>query len=200
MEPETAETESLERSKQPDSADKPEAVGNVDRWWLSDSSDGEDGSLDQQQQPQNNDDILYDPDADDEDERWVQEQRKGHLTDAILSCPGCFTTLCIDCQQHSQYHTQYRAMITMNCEVKPQPMWSQVQRQPQQQQQQGKKRQVPDGYEDTLPQQQQHKQQQQQHKEEEVLYPVCCAVCGTQVGAQDVDEVVHFFHVLASEC
>jgi hypothetical protein len=32
-----------------------------------------------------------------------------------------------------------------------------------------------------------------------VLHPVCCGVCGTQVGAQDADEVVHFFHVLASE-
>jgi hypothetical protein len=32
-----------------------------------------------------------------------------------------------------------------------------------------------------------------------VLHPVCCAVCDTQVGAQDGEEVVHFFHVLASE-
>jgi hypothetical protein len=34
------------------------------------------------------------------------QQRSGRTTDAILSCPGCFTTLCIDCQQHELYHTQ----------------------------------------------------------------------------------------------
>jgi hypothetical protein len=32
------------------------------------------------------------------------------------------------------------------------------------------------------------------------MHAVCCGVCGEQVGAQDADEVVHFFHVLASEC
>lgn len=44
--------------------------------------------------------------ADEADEAWAVQQRSGRTTDAILSCPGCFTTLCIDCQQHELYHTQ----------------------------------------------------------------------------------------------
>lgn len=34
--------------------------------------------------------------------------------------------------------------------------------------------------------------------EGEVLHPVVCATCGTEVGVQDEDEVVHFYNVLAS--
>lgn len=58
---------------------------------------------------------FYDPDADDRDERWVAKQRKGHKSDAVLSCPLCFTTLCVDCQQHARYENQFRAMFVMNC-------------------------------------------------------------------------------------
>ena len=45
-----------------------------------------------------------------------QQQRSGK-SDAILSCPGCFTTLCVDCQQHSDANLQhvFRAMFVMNC-------------------------------------------------------------------------------------
>lgn len=39
-----------------------------------------------------------------------------------------------------------------------------------------------------------------QQDEQDVLHPVYCAVCGTQVGAQDAGEIVHFYSVLASEC
>jgi hypothetical protein len=47
----------------------------------------------------------------------------------------------------------------------------------------------------------QQQEQQEEEEEQEVLHPVCCAVCGEQVGVQDpADEVVHFFNVLASEC
>jgi len=45
----------------------------------------------------------------------------------------------------------------------------------------------------------QAEQEHRQDKQEDMLHPVLCAVCGTQVGAQDAEEVVHFFHVLASE-
>lgn len=48
--------------------------------------------------------------ADDADEAWAAQQRSGRTTDAILSCPGCFTTLCIDCQQHELYHTQVHTL------------------------------------------------------------------------------------------
>lgn len=35
-------------------------------------------------------------------------------------------------------------------------------------------------------------------EKQELLHPVVCATCGTQVGVQDEEEVVHFFNVLAS--
>lgn len=41
--------------------------------------------------------------------------RSSHKSDALLSCPLCFTTLCIDCQQHAVYDNQFRAMFVMNC-------------------------------------------------------------------------------------
>ena len=41
--------------------------------------------------------------------------RQGRKSDAILSCPGCLTTVCIDCQQHAVFENQFRAMFTMNC-------------------------------------------------------------------------------------
>lgn len=44
-------------------------------------------------------DPLYDAGADDRDEAWMDAQRQGRQTDALLSCPSCFTTVCIDCQQ-----------------------------------------------------------------------------------------------------
>lgn len=74
-------------------------------------------------------------------------------------------------------------MFTQNCEVKvDEVVTAQVQRQ-----QHGRKRRA----DAAVPQEMQ---------EVGVLHPVCCAVCGTQVGAQDADEVVHFYQVLASEC
>lgn len=42
---------------------------------------------------------LYDPVLDDKDEAWVVRKRQGRKSDAVLSCPCCFTTLCIDCQR-----------------------------------------------------------------------------------------------------
>lgn len=42
---------------------------------------------------------FYDPKLDDNDEVWAQKQRRGRISDAVLSCPACFTTLCLDCQR-----------------------------------------------------------------------------------------------------
>lgn len=49
-----------------------------------------------------------------QDDKWAAAQRQGRPTDAILSCPGCFTTLCLECQQHALLPTQYRAVFTLN--------------------------------------------------------------------------------------
>lgn len=58
---------------------------------------------------------FYDQDADDRDSVWIGKMRKGHKSDAILSCPLCFTTVCIDCQQHAYQENQFRAMYVMHC-------------------------------------------------------------------------------------
>ena len=58
---------------------------------------------------------FYDSGADEQDQAWVEMQRQGRRSDAILSCPGCLTTVCLDCQRHEYITTQYRAMFVTNC-------------------------------------------------------------------------------------
>lgn len=43
--------------------------------------------------------------------------KKAEGSDAVLNCPACLTVICIDCQRHEKYHTQYRAMFYLNCVV-----------------------------------------------------------------------------------
>jgi len=64
-------------------------------------------------------DPLYDEAQDDADEKWVSKRfvKSGRVSDAVLSCPACFTNLCFDCQRHDVYKTQYRAMFVQNCRV-----------------------------------------------------------------------------------
>merc|ERR1712008_374016 len=66
----------------------------------------------------------------DDDEKWVEDSRKGDNkgrfnqkekplpnSDAVLNCPACFIVLCLDCQRHETFDTQYRAMFVRNCTV-----------------------------------------------------------------------------------
>jgi E2F-associated phosphoprotein len=54
----------------------------------------------------------------DEDNQKKQQQqkqpKKAKNSDAVLSCPCCFTTVCMDCQRHERFQNQYRAMFVMN--------------------------------------------------------------------------------------
>ncbi|CAA6662699.1 unnamed protein product [Spirodela intermedia] len=112
---------------------------------------------------------FYDSDLDEKDEKWVQQRRKGRTSDALLSCPACFTTLCLDCQRHEKYVTQYRAMFVLNCEVKMNEIPRSQRRRPEN----------PGGG-------------------GEIFRPVCCSVCSTEVGVLDGDQVYHLFNVLPS--
>ena len=47
----------------------------------------------------------------------VRERPRRHQTDAVLSCPACFTLLCVDCQRHVEYENQFRAMFVQSCRV-----------------------------------------------------------------------------------
>eukprot|EP00435_Cladocopium_sp_Y103_P051157 s401_g15.t2 len=68
-------------------------------------------------------DPLHDPEADDEDQKWVEDrllqpdQCNVKATDAVLNCPGCFTPVCYQCQRHEQYSGQWRATEVRNCTV-----------------------------------------------------------------------------------
>ncbi|EFJ13520.1 hypothetical protein SELMODRAFT_122200, partial [Selaginella moellendorffii] len=131
---------------------------------------------------------LYDPLIDDRDEKWATAQRQGRKSDAILSCPACFTTLCLDCQRHEIYVTQYRAMFVRNCRV----------------------------CEDEFVEESRGDRRKSQRKRKReplssiatpaagagaaapTLRRVRCAVCSVEVGAIDSDEVYHFFTALPS--
>lgn len=43
---------------------------------------------------------FYDPKIDEKNETWARKQRGGRASDAVLSCPACFTTLCMDSQRY----------------------------------------------------------------------------------------------------
>eukprot|EP00850_Spirogloea_muscicola_P004502 SM000019S05046 [mRNA] locus=s19:661014:661783:- [translate_table: standard] len=134
---------------------------------------------------------LYDDAEDEAGEAWADGQRRRGggrrgSTDAHLSCPACFTTLCIDCQRHDVHVTQYRAMLVKNCrvaydEVVKVAAGSEV----------GAKRGRRGGPASASA-------ATAQDQEAGVLRPVYCAECGTRVAAMDVDEVYHFFNVLPS--
>jgi len=136
-----------------------------------------------------NDDLFYDPNKDDDDQEWVDSVRKSYHqsgksnpnvptklpnSDAVLNCPACFTVLCLDCQRHEVYNTQYRAMFVVNCTVNTDqklkfPVKVKGRR--------GKKA-VTDPNSD--------------------YHPVVCDNCKTEVAMYDQDEVYHFFNVVAS--
>lgn len=139
---------------------------------------------------------FYDPNADDHNEDWALQQRQGRKSDAVLSCPACLTTLCIDCQRHELYVNQYRAMFVRNCTIveSERLRYEQVNRK--RKRNANRSRRV-------------HEQDRTGRgpgmiridpkdvgAEEEILKPVRCAECGAQVAVLDSDEVYHFFDII----
>lgn len=152
-----------------------------------------------------NDDLFYDPKMDDEDQKWIDKLRRNHQpksansvkpvakSDAVLNCPACMTTLCLDCQRHSLYKNQYRAMFVMNCNVDT----SEVLKQPEvksknnKRQKKKKSQQNSDSTSSTS-------DNQTVNDDSESVHPVKCTECNTVVAVYDKDEIFHFFNVLAS--
>uniref|UniRef100_A0A7S1AXG4 E2F-associated phosphoprotein n=1 Tax=Noctiluca scintillans TaxID=2966 RepID=A0A7S1AXG4_NOCSC len=68
-------------------------------------------------------DPFCDPDADDDDGRWVAKELLApdvvnvRSTAAVLNCPGCFTPVCYQCQRHEVHAHQWRAAEVRNCTV-----------------------------------------------------------------------------------
>ncbi|KAM4014196.1 E2F-associated phosphoprotein [Anomaloglossus baeobatrachus] len=157
-----------------------------------------------------NDDLLYDPHEDDRDQEWVDAKRRSYRnirkqrqsqthptkrqalpsSDAILNCPACMTTLCLDCQRHESYKTQYRAMFVMNCTVNKEEVLKFPQ-QPIKNRRRGRKRMKAPSAGSAL---------ETQSIEGDTYHPVKCNECSTEVAVYDKEEVYHFFNVLASHC
>ncbi|GIY31593.1 e2F-associated phosphoprotein [Caerostris darwini] len=141
-----------------------------------------------------NDELFYDPDMDDEDEKWINEKRRSYIfpspnknansklkplpnSDAVLNCPACLSLLCLDCQRHEIYKGQYRAMFVSNCKI----MDSETLSYP------SKKKKSRRKNEDAPT-----------SNEKETFNPVRCSICNTEVAVYDKEEIYHFFNVLAS--
>ncbi|PIA59502.1 hypothetical protein AQUCO_00400410v1 [Aquilegia coerulea] len=122
---------------------------------------------------------FYDSELDAKDELWVHKKRNGVVSDAVLSCPACFTTLCLESQRHEKIVTQYRAVFVENCEIKNEEVV-----QVQSDKKLPKRKRGKNGFEAV---------------EIGKVKPVCCSVCSTRVGVIDEDEVYHFFEVIPSE-
>ncbi|KAL6106057.1 eapp [Pungitius sinensis] len=162
-----------------------------------------------------NDELLYDPDEDDRDQAWVDARRRRYhganrptagsnpsraprlmSSDAVLNCPACMTTLCLDCQRHDKYRTQYRAMFVMNCTVKR----DEALRYKRQEAQQGRRRNRRRGQRTETPMDETPEPAPEGMQADEVYHPVRCSECSTEVAVFDRDEVYHFFNILASHC
>ncbi|KAF6150720.1 hypothetical protein GIB67_020803 [Kingdonia uniflora] len=125
---------------------------------------------------------FYDPNLDVKDELWVHKKRKSGTSDVVLSCPACFTTLCLECQRARDVRTQYRAIFVVDCKMMKNDQVSF------QNQNSRKRKSRTDSGNSKV-----------ETTSGEVLRPVYCSVCSTEVGVRDKDEVYHFFNVLRTE-
>ncbi|XP_067938825.1 E2F-associated phosphoprotein-like [Watersipora subatra] len=169
-----------------------------------------------------NDELFYDSKMDDDDERWVKKQRevcKGisagstddssisgkksneAKTDAVLNCPACMCTVCLDCQKHAVYDHQYRAMFTMNTMVNyGETLQYKKNRIPKNK----RKRKLgggitsvnhdPSGFADLVS----VDPAAAVNEEVDSYHPVNCSNCKTRLAVYDANEVYHFFNVLSS--
>nr|XP_027189764.1 E2F-associated phosphoprotein isoform X2 [Cicer arietinum] len=119
------------------------------------------------------------------DEKWIHKKKHGCDSDAVLCCPACFTTLCLECQRHEKYLTQYRAIFVVNCKIEN----KQVPRQSSSSSRSRKRNRSNEAFDGS----------DAVSTSNETLKQVCCSICSTEVGVIDEDEVYHFFNVLPSE-
>ncbi|KYR02521.1 hypothetical protein DLAC_01365 [Tieghemostelium lacteum] len=134
------------------------------------------------------DELLFDTDEDEDNDNWIRENfsnisitnsnnnnnsdysnnKTVKKNNTYLSCPACFTLLCIDCQRHDRFKNQYRAMFVKNCTVVIEKRFT---------------------FKD---------QDENGKELIEYYHPVYCEICDTQVGVYDEDEVYHFFNIFPS--
>jgi len=184
---------STSSSNDPENAPPPEKYDDI----YFDSDDESEGkeSKKEKQKFKTDDDLLYDPNMDDEDQKWMDDLRRTYQSpgsssglkknakvkplpnsDAVLNCPACFVVVCLDCQRHEIYKTQYRAMFVMNCSV----VTDEVMKVPVK-----------------INKKKNKKSKVVTHPGDE-FHPVRCDQCKTEIAMYDKDEIYHFFNVVAS--
>ncbi|RNA25657.1 E2F-associated phospho [Brachionus plicatilis] len=155
-----------------------------------------------------NDELFYDPNADEMDQKWINKQRitnskkiisteqsesvlkseqvsekpgsSNPNSDAVLNCPCCMSLVCMDCQRHEKYRTQFRAMFVFNCSIKQDEQLKYPKEKSK------KKKKADDISIDRI-------------ERFDIYKPVECKICKTEIGVFDPnDEMYHFFNVLAS--
>lgn len=67
---------------------------------------------------------FYDDQIDEENRQWVDENLRRHKesiepSDARLSCPCCFTEVCVDTTRDAKCPTKYHAKFAVHCTVQP---------------------------------------------------------------------------------
>ena len=122
--------------------------------------------------------------------------RSGRVSDAVLSCPCCFTQLCLDCQRHTRFPHQYRAMFVQHCTTQPHKRVLPLQPPPSRAEgKRRKQRKSRGGAEED------EEEDEDEDRVQRGYLSVCCEVCGTEVGAVEADgphPLYHFFHVIDS--
>ncbi|KAJ2709396.1 hypothetical protein H4R19_004275 [Coemansia spiralis] len=116
---------------------------------------------------------LHDEQADERDAAWVAEQFPG-ATDAVLSCPMCFTQICFVCQHHVRFPGQYRAREVVHCRTLDDQLFVFGAR--------GRLEPAPDAASRGV--------------DSEVFRLVVCAECSARVGVVDADGAYHLFEVV----
>uniref|UniRef100_F6YLL6 E2F-associated phosphoprotein n=1 Tax=Ciona intestinalis TaxID=7719 RepID=F6YLL6_CIOIN len=146
-----------------------------------------------------NADLFYDPQADDDDQIWINKQKeRGKIQKSKsessrkpnqkespqLSCPACMATVCLDCQRHDTYQNQYRAMFVLNCTVHKDEVLHYK----------GPKKKVFKRHKRYVRSTDAETNQQSTN---DSYHPVKCETCKTEIAVYDKDDVFHFFNVIA---
>lgn len=142
----------------------------------------------------------------------------GVASDAHLSCPLCFTTVCLECQRHAKYANQFRAVTGINVNVNHDEFLTLDQvsgggagaGKRRARNNRGKRASAATAAAARDSGSSTGREAQQEPpagiggggggkmEEEEMFHPVCCGECDHRVGVYDAEEIFHFFGVVAS--
>jgi hypothetical protein len=120
-------------------------------------------------------DDLYDATSDDLDLKHVLQTKVVADSDAVLSCPMCFTVVCYDCQRMEGSTSQFRAMFVEHLTVlRERPAV------------------------DVIPALQDNPEQALQLCNDKGYLKACCDQCYSVLAVVDREEVYHLFNVIVS--